>query len=64
LVAHPSALTINSWGVRETIAGIISVNIPIIRPSTCHNLFALTHAANILRSLFKVLLDTKLPSQL
>ena len=26
LVAHPSALTINSWGVRETIAGIFAVN--------------------------------------
>ncbi|KXL43633.1 hypothetical protein M433DRAFT_43595, partial [Acidomyces richmondensis BFW] len=32
LKAHPSALTINRWGVRETIAGIIAVNIPIIRP--------------------------------
>lgn len=32
LVAHPSALTINRWGVRETIAGIIAVNVAIIRP--------------------------------
>ena len=32
LVANPSALTINRWGVRETIAGIIAVNIPIIKP--------------------------------
>lgn len=32
LVANPSALTINRWGVRETIAGIIAVNIAIIRP--------------------------------
>jgi hypothetical protein len=64
LVAHPSALTINSWGVRETIAGIIAINIPIIKPSTCCNLFALTHPANVLRSLLKMLLDTKLPSQL
>ncbi|KAI0478651.1 hypothetical protein GGR56DRAFT_332227 [Xylariaceae sp. FL0804] len=30
--ANPSALTINRWGVRETIVGIISVNIPILRP--------------------------------
>ena len=32
LVGSPSALNINRWGVRETIAGIIAVNIPIIRP--------------------------------
>ena len=32
LVANPSALTINRWGVRETIAGIIAVNLPIIKP--------------------------------
>jgi hypothetical protein len=32
LKAHPSALTINRWGVRETIAGIIAVNAPIIKP--------------------------------
>ncbi|KAK3678406.1 hypothetical protein LTR78_001703 [Recurvomyces mirabilis] len=32
LKAHPSALTINRWGVRETIAGIIAVNVPILRP--------------------------------
>jgi len=32
LMANPSALTINRWGVRETIAGIIAVNIPIVRP--------------------------------
>ncbi|KAH9818180.1 hypothetical protein Tdes44962_MAKER05374 [Teratosphaeria destructans] len=32
LKSHPSALTINRWGVRETIAGIIAVNAPIIRP--------------------------------
>ncbi|KAH7129166.1 hypothetical protein EDB81DRAFT_907114 [Dactylonectria macrodidyma] len=32
LSANPSALTINSWGVRETIVGIITVNIPILRP--------------------------------
>ncbi|CAJ2511284.1 Uu.00g069090.m01.CDS01 [Anthostomella pinea] len=32
LSANPSALNINRWGVRETIVGIISVNIPILRP--------------------------------
>ncbi|KAI0019298.1 hypothetical protein F4780DRAFT_793384 [Xylariomycetidae sp. FL0641] len=32
LASHPSALTINRWGVRETIVGIISVNVPILRP--------------------------------
>ena len=28
----PSALTINRWGVRETIVGILAVNAPILRP--------------------------------
>lgn len=32
LQARPSALNINRWGVRETLAGIIAVNIPILRP--------------------------------
>jgi hypothetical protein len=32
LSANPSALTINAWGVRETIVGILAVNIPILRP--------------------------------
>ena len=32
LQAQPSALNINRWGVRETLAGIIAVNIPILRP--------------------------------
>jgi hypothetical protein len=32
LQASPSALNINRWGVRETLAGIIAVNIPILRP--------------------------------
>jgi hypothetical protein len=32
LSANPSALTINGWGVRETIVGILTVNIPILRP--------------------------------
>lgn len=35
LVGDPSALNINRWGVRETIAGIIAVNVPIIRPGEC-----------------------------
>ena len=32
LQGQPSALTINRWGVRETIAAIIAVNAPIIKP--------------------------------
>lgn len=32
LQASPSAVNINRWGVRETLAGIIAVNIPILRP--------------------------------
>jgi len=32
LEAQPSALNINRWGVRETVAGIIAVNVPILRP--------------------------------
>lgn len=32
LAANPSALTINRWGVRETIVGIIAVNLPISPP--------------------------------
>ncbi|RGP69462.1 hypothetical protein FSPOR_4566 [Fusarium sporotrichioides] len=31
LSANPSALTINAWGIRETIVGIATVNIPILR---------------------------------
>lgn len=34
LKAHPSALTINKWGVRETIAGIVACNAPILKPRT------------------------------
>ena len=33
LKANPSALNVNRWGVRETIAGIVAINVPIIRPS-------------------------------
>jgi hypothetical protein len=32
LQASPNALNINRWGIRETLAGIIAVNIPILRP--------------------------------
>lgn len=32
LNAVPSASNINRWGVRETIIGIVAVNIPILRP--------------------------------
>ncbi|KAH7311444.1 hypothetical protein B0I35DRAFT_514219 [Stachybotrys elegans] len=32
LGSSPSGTNINRWGVRETIVGIISVNIPILRP--------------------------------
>ncbi|EOD46997.1 putative cation diffusion facilitator 1 protein [Neofusicoccum parvum UCRNP2] len=32
LGAAPSALNINRWGVRETIIGILTVNVPILRP--------------------------------
>ncbi|TVY33395.1 hypothetical protein LSUB1_G007291 [Lachnellula subtilissima] len=32
LGAHPSAKNINRWGVRETIVGIVAINLPILRP--------------------------------
>jgi len=32
LGSTPSALTVNRWGVRETIVGIVAVNAPAIRP--------------------------------
>jgi hypothetical protein len=32
LQVSPSALNINRWGVRETLAGVIAVNLPILRP--------------------------------
>lgn len=32
LGARPSGTNINRWGVRETIVGIVSVNVPILRP--------------------------------
>lgn len=30
----PSASNINRWGVRETIIGLITVNVPVLRPLT------------------------------
>ena len=32
LGTNPSALNINRWGVRETIVGIVAVNLPILKP--------------------------------
>lgn len=32
LGSSPSGTNINRWGVRETIVGILSVNVPILRP--------------------------------
>ena len=32
LQASPSTMNINRWGIRETIAGILAINVPIIRP--------------------------------
>lgn len=32
LGSAPSSITINRWGVRETIMGIIAINAPILRP--------------------------------
>ncbi|KAF4550070.1 Hypothetical protein D9617_18g032610 [Elsinoe fawcettii] len=32
LGSNPSTTTINAWGVRETIIGILCVNIPVLRP--------------------------------
>lgn len=32
LQAEPSTVNINRWGIRETIAGILAINTPIIRP--------------------------------
>lgn len=50
LKAHPSALTINRWGVRETIAGIIAVNIPIIRPREFAPLLRIMSEVNMMQS--------------
>ncbi|KAH8678508.1 hypothetical protein BX600DRAFT_431782 [Xylariales sp. PMI_506] len=32
LSAHPSATTINAWGIRESIVGLVAINLPILRP--------------------------------
>lgn len=32
LSASPSATTVNSWSVRETIVGLLAINLPILRP--------------------------------
>jgi hypothetical protein len=32
LGSNPSALNINRWGVRETIVGVVAVNLPILKP--------------------------------
>jgi hypothetical protein len=61
LVAHPSSLTINSWGVRETIAGIFAVNLPIIKPSKLSRSLERLH--NLMNhSLYEMLLDPQFPS--
>ncbi|RGP65899.1 hypothetical protein FLONG3_9031 [Fusarium longipes] len=31
LSANPSALNINAWGIRETVVGVATVNIPVLR---------------------------------
>ena len=38
LVPHTSAITLNRWGVRETLAGILAVNAPILRPRRCQTI--------------------------
>ncbi|KAF4631605.1 hypothetical protein G7Y89_g6523 [Cudoniella acicularis] len=30
--SNPSALNINRWGIRETIVGIVTINLPILKP--------------------------------
>ncbi|KAF4970181.1 hypothetical protein FSARC_2778 [Fusarium sarcochroum] len=47
LSANPSALTINSWGVRETIVGIITVNIPILRPMFTRSFWSMQPASQL-----------------
>ena len=39
----PSGLNINRWGVRETIVGIITVNLPILRPMFRRSFWRGTH---------------------
>ncbi|KAH7249500.1 hypothetical protein B0J15DRAFT_514194 [Fusarium solani] len=47
LSAHPSALAVNEWGVRETLVGIITVNIPILRPMFKHSFWSWQNNTNI-----------------
>ncbi|KAM0544877.1 hypothetical protein ACHAPJ_011622 [Fusarium lateritium] len=47
LSANPSALTVNAWGVRETIVGIITVNIPILRPMFSRSFWSLQPASQL-----------------
>jgi hypothetical protein len=37
LGATPSGLNVNRWGVRETFVGILTVNLPVLRPMFNHN---------------------------
>lgn len=37
LGSAPSSITINRWGVRETIIGILAINAPILRPLLTRN---------------------------
>ncbi|GME58533.1 transcriptional regulatory protein [Neofusicoccum parvum] len=37
LGSAPSSITINRWGVRETIIGILAINAPILRPILTRN---------------------------
>ncbi|RSL65882.1 hypothetical protein CEP54_004028 [Fusarium duplospermum] len=47
LSAHPSALAVNEWGVRETLVGIITVNIPILRPMFKRSFWSWQNNTNI-----------------
>lgn len=40
LQGNPNALTINRWGVRETIAGIIAVNAPMLAPLATRSFYS------------------------
>ncbi|KAJ4328379.1 hypothetical protein N0V84_001250 [Fusarium piperis] len=47
LSAHPSALAVNEWGVRETLVGVITVNIPILRPMFKRSFWSWQNNTNI-----------------
>ncbi|KAH8435108.1 uncharacterized protein LDX57_012737 [Aspergillus melleus] len=32
LGSEPSTITVNRWGIRETVVGVATVNLPILRP--------------------------------